>query len=106
MWRGDVSPFNGEYYQLDEPMNSPQPLSQPYPQILVAGEGGKVTLRLVSQYGDACNLHLGTPLPGYFEWYRQLYDRRREKMIHKFAVLRQHCENVGRFLQRNRENRA
>jgi F420-dependent oxidoreductase-like protein len=96
MWSGDTSPFIGKYYQLEEPMLSPQPLSQPHPPILVGGEGEKVTLRLVAKYADACNLHLGTPLEGYFDWYRDRYAKRRKNLTHKFAVLRKHCEDVGR----------
>jgi len=47
--------------KLAEPMNNPQPLSKPHPQILIGGSGEKKTLRLVAQYGDACNFftHLG-----------------------------------------------
>src|SRR5215475_14239390 len=29
MWRGDESPYRGRHYQLDRPLNSPQPLRRP-----------------------------------------------------------------------------
>src|SRR6185437_3600761 len=56
MWSGDRSPYNGRYYQLTDPLNSPQPLTKPHPPIMIGGGGEQKTLRLVAQYGDACNL--------------------------------------------------
>jgi F420-dependent oxidoreductase-like protein len=81
MWSDDTRPFNGKHYQLAEPMNHPQPLSKPHPPILIGGGGEKKTLRLVAQYGDACNLFAfgGT-----------------EEIAHKLDVLKRHCEEVGR----------
>jgi F420-dependent oxidoreductase-like protein len=78
MWRGDESPYHGEHYQLERPLNSPQSLSRPHPPIMIGGGGEKKTLRLVAQYADACNLFAGR-------------DEAR-----KLDVLRQHCEAVGR----------
>jgi F420-dependent oxidoreductase-like protein len=62
MWSGNVKPFEGKYYHLAEPINSPQPLSKPHPPIMIGGSGEKKTLRLVAKYGDACNFVLGTTL--------------------------------------------
>jgi len=78
MWRGDESPYNGKHYQLARPLNSPQSLSRPHPPIMIGGGGEKKTLRLVARYADACNLFAGR-------------DEAR-----KLAVLREHCEAVGR----------
>jgi F420-dependent oxidoreductase-like protein len=78
MWRGDEKPYQGQHYQLERPLNSPQSLSRPHPPIMIGGGGEKKTLRMVAQYADACNL-LATD------------DRAR-----KLDVLRQHCEAVGR----------
>src|SRR5205085_7858113 len=33
MWSGSVAPYQGRYYQLAEPLNSPPPLSKPHPPI-------------------------------------------------------------------------
>jgi F420-dependent oxidoreductase-like protein len=78
MFHGDETPYRGEHYQLDRPLNSPAPLSKPHPPILIGGGGEKKTLRLVAQYADACNLFPGPELQ------------------RKLDVLKQHCETVGR----------
>lgn len=81
MWAEDREPYEGEHYQLEEPINSPQPLSKPHPPILIGGGGEKKTLRLVAQYADACNLfsRIGT-----------------DEIRRKLDVLRGHCRAVGR----------
>lgn len=96
MWQGNTNPFEGKHYRLAEPMNHPQPLSKPHPPIMIGGGGEKQTLRMVATYGDACNFQLGTPLPDYPDWYIETYHNRAENLSHKLAVLREHCERVGR----------
>jgi F420-dependent oxidoreductase-like protein len=78
MWRGDETPYHGEHYQLERPLNSPQSLTRPHPPIMIGGGGERKTLRLVAQYADACNLF---PTPD---------------LAHKLDVLRAHCDDVGR----------
>jgi alkanesulfonate monooxygenase SsuD/methylene tetrahydromethanopterin reductase-like flavin-dependent oxidoreductase (luciferase family) len=81
MFDGSVEPYHGRYYDLERPLNSPRPLSQPRPPILVGGSGEKKTLRLVAQYADACNIfaHAGA-----------------DAVRAKLEVLRGHCDAVGR----------
>lgn len=81
MWSGNTAPFNGKHIQLAEPINSPQPVSKPHPPILIGGGGEKKTLRLVAQYGDACNFfaRLGNDV-----------------LQHKLDVLKAYCEQLGR----------
>lgn len=81
VWSGDFSLYEGNHYQLAEPINNPQPLSEPHPPILIGGAGEKKTLRLVAQYADASNLfiYMGN-----------------EKLARKLDVLKRHCEDVGR----------
>ena len=57
----------------------PQSISRPRPPIMVGGGGEKKTLRLVAQYADACNV-FGSP----------------EGIARKYAILDQHCADVGR----------
>jgi F420-dependent oxidoreductase-like protein len=78
MWSDNDGPYHGRHYQLERTLNSPQPLQQPHPPILIGGSGERKTLRLVAQYADACNL-FSTP-----------------DLAHKLDVLRSHCEAVGR----------
>jgi alkanesulfonate monooxygenase len=79
MWAGTAGPYQGKHYRLEETLCSPQPLTRPHPPILVAGGGEKKTLRLVAQYGDACNIY-GTT----------------DEIARKLAALKGHCETLGR----------
>jgi F420-dependent oxidoreductase-like protein len=71
-------PFEGKHYQLAETLCSPQPINRP--KVLIGGSGERKTLRLVAQYGDACNLLNASP----------------EEVEDKLGVLRRHCDDVGR----------
>jgi F420-dependent oxidoreductase-like protein len=82
MWSGDQSPFHGRHYALERPVESPLPISQPHPPILIGGAGERKTLRLVAEYGDACNL-FDIPDGG-------------ATVRHKLEVLARHCEDAGR----------
>lgn len=81
MWEDDRTPIDGEHYELAEPINSPQVLSDPRPPILIGGAGERKTLRMVAQYADAANLFAfgGT-----------------DTLRHKLDVLKAHCEQLGR----------
>jgi F420-dependent oxidoreductase-like protein len=82
MWSGEpVTPYNGTHYQLAEPINQPPAQSTPRPPIMIGGGGEKKTLRLVAQYGDACNLFVQMGM---------------DVLQHKLNVLKGHCETVGR----------
>ena len=81
MWRGDESPYTGTHYQMERPINSPQPVRTPRPPIMIGGIGEQKTLRMVAQYADACNL------------FSRLGD---DVLRHKIGVLKGHCENLGR----------
>jgi F420-dependent oxidoreductase-like protein len=70
----------GKHYRATRLLNSPQSISRPRVPIMIGGGGERKTLRLVAQYGDACNVGWGSP----------------EAIVHKLSVLRGHCEAVGR----------
>ena len=79
MWTQEEAVFEGQYYQVRGAINSPKGVQKPHIPLLIGGAGEKVTLKLVAQYGDACNVE-GDPAT----------------LRHKFDVLKQHCETVGR----------
>ena len=81
MWSGKQEPFEGKYYRLARPLNSPQPLSKPHPPILIGGMGEKKTLRLVAKYADACNLFARSGV---------------DTVKAKLEILKKHCAEVGR----------
>ena len=81
MWAGDDKLYEGKYYHLERPLNSPQSVQRPHPPILIGGSGERKTLRLVAQYADACNL------------FARMGD---DVLKHKLDVLRDHCQSVGR----------
>jgi F420-dependent oxidoreductase-like protein len=79
LWKEDEAVFEGNYYQVRGAINQPKGVQQPHIPLLIAGGGEQVTLKSVAQYGDACNV------PGDLATIRR-----------KIAVLKQHCEAVGR----------
>ena len=80
MWTQNEAVYEGKYYHINGAINQPKGVQKPHIPMLIGGGGEKVTLKLVAQYGDACNIgHLDN-----------------EGVIHKFAILKQHCEAVGR----------
>jgi F420-dependent oxidoreductase-like protein len=82
MWSGDESPFHGEHLDLEHPVGSPRPVTAPRPPVLIGGTGERRTLRLVAEYGDACNL-FDVPDGG-------------AAIRRQLAVLDRHCADVGR----------
>ena len=80
MWTQEEAVFEGKYYQVRGAINQPKGVQKPHIPLLIGGTGEQVTLKLVAQYGDACNIgHLDN-----------------EGLARKYAILKQHCENVGR----------
>src|SRR5215472_8987354 len=79
MWTQEEAHFEGTYYQVRGAINQPKGIQQPHIPLLIGGGGEKVTLRLVAQYANACNI--GGDIP---------------TIKHKLAVLKQHCEELGR----------
>ncbi len=79
MFAANLDPYQGQHYQLAEPLLKPAPLSQPRIPILIGGGGEQKTLRLVAQYADGCNVFGDSEIASQ-----------------KFAIIKQHCEKVGR----------
>jgi F420-dependent oxidoreductase-like protein len=80
MWTENYPTFSGKYYTIDKPINEPKGVQKPHPPLWLAGSGEKVTLKLVAQWGDGCNLRGDDPLV----------------VRHKLDVLRQHCMTFHR----------
>ncbi|MDX6253059.1 MAG: hypothetical protein QOF10_6419 [Kribbellaceae bacterium] len=79
LWTNDLTSFDGKYYKLVEAVNQPQGLQQPRIPMMIAGGGEKVTLKLVAEYADLCNV-MDSPAGAE----------------RKFSILRDHCATVGR----------
>jgi F420-dependent oxidoreductase-like protein len=79
MFTEEAPSFHGAYYRIREARNVPPPVQPGGPTILVGGGGEKRTLRLVALYADMCNITGDAAT-----------------VAHKVAVLRSHCETVGR----------
>ncbi len=83
MWSGGsgtAEALEGTHFTATHLINSPQAISKPRVPILVGGGGERKTLSLVAQYADGCNI----------------FGRSPEFVAAKFAVLREHCERLGR----------
>ncbi len=79
MWTQEEAAFEGTYYHVRGAINQPKGVQKPHIPLLIAGGGEQVTLKLVAQYADACNIVGDLPT-----------------IQRKLAVLKQHCVAVGR----------
>src|SRR5215472_3075484 len=77
---GDVTTFNGRYYQLTEARCEPKPLQRPHPPICIGGSGEKRTLRTAARFAQHWNF-----VGGSVEEFTRAKD-----------VLHQHCTDIGR----------
>jgi len=79
MWTQPRATFHGKYFHIENAILEPKPVQKPYPPIMIGGGGEQLTLRAVARVGDMCNI-FGDPAT----------------VKHKFDVVREHCEKVGR----------
>ena len=80
MWSDDEAVYEGKYHQVHGAINQPKGVQKPRIPLLIGGGGEQVTLKLVAQYADACNVgHLDN-----------------EGLERKFSIIKKHCDNVGR----------
>ena len=80
MWTQEEAVYDGHYHTVHGAINQPKGAQQPHIPLLIGGGGEQVTLKLVAQYGDACNI--SNPDIAMLE--------------HKLSVLKKHCEEIGR----------
>ena len=81
LWASDETAFTGKHFAAPAITNNPRPLSTPHPRLMIGGTGPKKTLRMVAQYGDACNIG---------DWVGA------ENMQKALDDLKGHCEALGR----------
>ena len=79
MFSKDRTTYHGKMYDVDNVLNSPQPVQKPIP-IMVGGSGEKVTLKIAAKHADISHLFAANV----------------DELEHKLSVLRKHCETVGR----------
>jgi alkanesulfonate monooxygenase SsuD/methylene tetrahydromethanopterin reductase-like flavin-dependent oxidoreductase (luciferase family) len=78
MWTETPASFEGQYYHIRDAYCEPKP--SPCPPIMIGGGGEQLTLRVVAKLADWWNL----------------VTRDIDTYAHKLAILRDHCESVGR----------
>jgi F420-dependent oxidoreductase-like protein len=80
LWTEPRTTFHGRYFHVQDAIFEPKPIQKPRPPVLIAGSGEEITLRAVARLADACNF----------------VDAEVAEVRHKLAVLRRHCEALGR----------
>ena len=79
LWSTPCFTFQGKYFHVENTILEPKPLQKPHPPILIGGVGPKLTLRIIAEMGDACNLW-GPP----------------EEFAKEREMLKRHCDEVSR----------
>ncbi len=78
MWTEEEPTYAGRYHRIEKSINQPKG-ARGRPSLWIGGSGEQVTLKLVARYADACNIGGDAAT-----------------LRHKLAVLRNHCDTVGR----------
>ncbi|MVU83398.1 TIGR03560 family F420-dependent LLM class oxidoreductase [Nocardia sp. ET3-3] len=79
MWTQPETTFDGKHYRVHRALNDPKGVQQPHIPLLIAGAGEKVTLRLVAEHADACNVQVSP-----------------DELVRKYRILAEHCAALGR----------
>ncbi|HEY7032451.1 MAG TPA: LLM class flavin-dependent oxidoreductase [Thermomicrobiales bacterium] len=87
VWGPQPFTFHGKHWQTERGQVAPPPRQRPSIPLLIAGAGEKTTLRQVARYADVCNFGSGRNVGRV---------RDSAGIQHKLAVLRRHCEEIGR----------
>jgi F420-dependent oxidoreductase-like protein len=80
MWTEDYPSYSGKHYHIDKLINEPKNSGKGKVPLWLGGGGEQVTLKLVAQYAEACNVGGGNA----------------EIIRQKLEVLKRHCDAVGR----------
>ncbi len=79
MFVNDTTTVHGKWFNVTDALNAPKPVQAGGPPVLIGGSGERKTLRMVAQYGDACNVFGDATV-----------------VRHLMGVLDEHCERLGR----------
>jgi F420-dependent oxidoreductase-like protein len=80
MWTEEKATVQGKYHSVDGAINEPKGVQQPHIPLWLGGGGEKVTLKLVAQWAQGCNVGGGNP----------------DVVRQKLAVLKGHCDTLKR----------
>lgn len=78
LWTEETVTYAGQHLRLDGAYCDPKPLQQ-LPEVWIGGGGERVTLRIAARLADKTNWQVGL-----------------DEFVHKSAVLRGHCDAIGR----------
>src|ERR671916_1727385 len=79
MWTKKRSSFEGNYFKVKDVICNPKPIQNPYPTIMVGGEGEKYMLKVVAKHADRYNLFFGSP----------------QEMKRKISILKDYCKSAA-----------
>lgn len=79
LWTDELTTFDGAFYTVKDAYAQPKGVQEPRIPLMLAGGGEKVTLRIVAEFADACNL-MASPA----------------EVDRKLEILRRHAAEVGR----------
>jgi alkanesulfonate monooxygenase SsuD/methylene tetrahydromethanopterin reductase-like flavin-dependent oxidoreductase (luciferase family) len=87
LWGPEPFSFAGEHFRVTDGTVRPPPMQEPRVPVLIAGGGERVTLAQVARHADLSNFGAHAAIGSAFGT---------EDIVRKCAVLRGHCEAVGR----------